>query len=163
VRTTCSRCSKDFFASHGNQTICGSCKVGRPAGLRRGVTRTFGQRRCDRCWREFVAVAEHQRFCSPRCRWLARRRDEAKYARPEHRGTRKRLAPLVAQGWVRCARGAACKRAEPVGGELVGGVIRPGERWHLGHPDGESVGGPEHVACNTAAPSRLRARAKLGR
>jgi hypothetical protein len=33
-----------------------------------------------------------------------------------------------------------------------------GEKWHLGHPDGESVGGPEHVACNTGAPSRLRAK-----
>jgi hypothetical protein len=40
----------------------------------------------------------------------------------------------------------------------VGGLIEPGERWHLGHPDGESVGGPEHVRCNTGAPSRLRAR-----
>ena len=122
-----------------------------------GVRLRYGQRQCDRCWREFVALAEHQRFCSPRCRWLARGRDEAKYASPVHRGTRKRLEPVVASGLVRCARGAACKRAEFVDGELVGGFIEPGEAWHLGHPDGESIGGPEHVACNTAAPSRLRA------
>jgi hypothetical protein len=67
------------------------------------------------------------------------------------------LAPLVAQGWVRCARGAGCRRAEIVDGTIVGGLIEPGEKWHLGHPDGESVGGPEHEACNTGAPSRLRA------
>ena len=68
--------------------------------------------------------------------------------------------PIVATGLVRCARGGACRRAELVDGELVGGFILPTERWHLGHPDGESVGGPEHVKCNTGAPSRLRA--KLG-
>ena len=138
MRKTCKRCSLGFYASHGNQKLCATCRMGRPASLRRGVTRTFGERRCARCWREFVAVAENQRFCSPRCRWLARQRDEAKYASPAHRGTRKRLAPIVAQGWVRCARGAACKRAELVDGEFVGGFIEPGERWHLGHPDGEA-------------------------
>ena len=89
---------------------------------------------------------------------FGRARDDAKYARPEHRGTRRRLAPVVASGLVRCARGAACRRRELVDGELVGGLIRAGERWHLGHADGESVGGPEHVACNTGAPSRLRAK-----
>jgi hypothetical protein len=61
------------------------------------------------------------------------------------------------------ARGAACRRAEWIEGELVGGVIEAGERWHLGYPDGESVGGPEHVRCNTSAPSRLRRRVKRGR
>ena len=62
------------------------------------------------------------------------------------------------RGWVRCARGGACGRAELVDGELVGGLIRPDEAWHLGHPDGESVGGPEHRRCNAGAPSRLGAR-----
>jgi hypothetical protein len=70
---------------------------------------------------------------------------------------------MVAAGLVRCARGAACRRAEWIDGELVGGLIDPGESWHLGHPDGESVGGPEHVRCNTGAPSRLRGRVKQGR
>jgi hypothetical protein len=28
--------------------------------------------------------------------------------------------------------------------------------------DGESVGGPEHVACNAGAPSRLRAQMERG-
>ena len=81
-----------------------------------------------------------------------------KYATTAHRGTRKRWTPAEASGLVSCARGAACKRAELVDGELVGGFIEPEERWHLGHADGESVGGPEHVACNVGAPSRLRRR-----
>jgi hypothetical protein len=42
----------------------------------------------------------------------------------------------------------------------LGGFIRPGEKWQLGHADGESIGGPEHVACNAGAPSRLLAEKK---
>lgn len=53
------------------------------------------------------------------------------YANPRHRGTRQAWAPRVATGTVRCARGAACSRAELVDGVLVGGFTRPGERWHL--------------------------------
>ena len=155
---TCSRCSLQFYASHGNQTICATCRTHRPNKLRFGMKRTYGERYCDRCSREFLAVSDNQRFCSPQCRRLGRRREEAKYATTQHRGTRRQLAPIVAQGWVRCARGAACKRAELVNGVLTGGIIEPGEKWHLGHPDSESVGGPEHVGCNCAAPSRLRAR-----
>ena len=151
----CSRCSKGFYPTHGNQTLCGGCRVGRKKAGRFWQT-TFGTRRCDSCWREFEAIADHQRFCSRRCCDLARAPIDRKYASPVHRGTRRRLAPAVATGLVRCARGAACKRAEYVDGEVVGGFISPTERWHLGHPDGESVGGPEHVACNTGAPSRLR-------
>ena len=157
---TCSRCSLGFHAGHGNQKLCGTCRSRRPASLRRGVTLTFGLRRCDCCWREFLAVAVNQRFCSAYCRRIARAGAERKYARPEHRRTRRRWRPLVASGTVRCARGAACRRAELVDGVLVGGFIEPTELWHLGHADGESVGGPEHVACNTGAPSRLRARAR---
>jgi hypothetical protein len=55
-----------------------------------------------------------------------------------------------------------CRFAEMVDGVLIGGFIRPGEEWHMGHPDGESVGGPEHVKCNTGAPSRLAARRRRG-
>ena len=156
----CSRCGGGFYASHGNQTLCGSCRSGRPTTLRHGVTRTFGSRRCALCWREFTAVSENQRFCCSRHRRIARVRNERKYASPEHRGTRRALAPVVASGKVRCARGPACRRAEIVDGERVGGFILPGESWHLGHPDGESVGGPEHVKCNTGAPSRLRGKMK---
>ena len=59
-------------------------------------------------------------------------------------------------------RGAACKWAEWVDGELVGGLIEPGTPWHLGHPDGEGapVASPEHRICNVAAPSRLAAMAR---
>ena len=76
----------------------------------------------------------------------------ALYATPLHRRRRRLLEPVVATGTVRCARGAHCLRAEWVDGELVGGLILPGEPWHLGHPDDESVGGPEHRRCNVGAP-----------
>ena len=150
------------YAGHGNAALCPTCKASRPEGLRRGTPLRFGTRRCHLCFREYQAVAEHQRDCARRCLDRARRHDDAKYARPEHRGTRRLLAPIVASGLVRCARGAACKRAELVDGELVGGFIEPVERWHLGHPDGESVGGPECRECNRAAPSRLAAKARRG-
>ena len=158
----CSRCSRGFYPSHGNQTVCAGCKAARPTELRAGVTRTFGLRNCALCWREFVAVSENQKFCTRRCLHRARKRDDAKYARPEHRGARARWAPAVASGMVRCHRGAACRRAEWVDGVLTGGIIEPGEPWHLGHADGEALGGPEHRACNTGAPSRLRAKVRRG-
>ena len=63
--------------------------------------------------------------------------------RAKYRGQadrRRGWIPAVASGSVRCARGAACRFAE---GEL-GGFIRPGQEWDLGHADGESVGGVEH-------------------
>ena len=160
---TCKRCSRGFFASHGNQTLCGGCRAGRRAVVRRGVTPTYGVRRCDRCWREYTAVADNQRYCSARCKSLMRQPEaRRRYANPAHRGARARWAPVVAAGLVRCARSAACRRAELVEGQLVGGLILPTEPWHLGHPDGESVGGPEHVRCNVGAPSRLRAKLRQG-
>jgi hypothetical protein len=155
----CKRCRKLFFPVHGNSTVCASCKVARVA--RRPLRVDFGVRRCVRCWREYVATVEFQKFCSAHCRYLARKpQDRALYANPVHRGARRRLEPVVASGRVRCARGAACQRAEFVDGLLVGGLIRPGEAWHLGHPDHESVGGPEHRACNVAGANRLRAKAR---
>jgi hypothetical protein len=160
----CSRCSRGFYPSHGNQTLCGSCRISRKGAGPLWQRVSLGLRRCERCWREFEAVAHNQRFCSQRCGHLARSREErAKYASPSHRGARRRWAPIVAHGSVRCARGAACGWAELVDGELVGGFILPGAPWHLGHPDGESAGGPEHVRCNTGAPSRLRGRLKRQR
>jgi hypothetical protein len=155
---SCSRCSRGFFPSHGNQTLCGQCRAGRKALDWWHAGRTFGIRRCDLCFREFAARVPHQRFCSQRCARRGRASEERKYARPEHRGGRRRLAPLVDAGLVRCARGAACLRAELIDGEWLGGFIRQGERWDMGHPDGESVGGPEHAACNRGAPSRMRGR-----
>jgi hypothetical protein len=152
----CSRCSRGFFATHGNQNLCGTCKTARKSP--QWWQATYRTRECARCRREFEALSANQKFCSRRCKELARPRHEiAKYARPEHRGTRKRLAPLAGVGLFRCARGPACKHAEFVDGELVGGLIRPGQLWDLGHADGESVGGVEHRECNRAAPSRLRA------
>jgi hypothetical protein len=122
------------------------------------------QRVCVRCGRAYVARAAHARYCSARCRSRTKERvAAARYWNPGHRGRRAAWRPAVEAGRVRCARGAACSRAEVVDGVLVGGLIRPGEPWDLGHADGESAGGPEHASCNRGAPSRLRARAAAGR
>ena len=103
----------------------------------------------------YQARAENQRYCSKRCKDRAKPAAmSAKYAHPSHRLGRKAWGRAVASGLVRCARGRACKWAELVDGELVGGFIRG--PWDLGHPDGESVGGPEHRACNRATAGRRR-------
>ena len=122
---------------------------------------TFGLRLCALCGREFEARSWLQKYCSVRHRYAARKEsDRHRYANQSHRGGRARWKPLVLTGTVRCARGAACNWSELVGGVKVGGLIAPGEPWHLGHPDGESVGGAEHRACNTGAPIRLAAQAR---
>jgi hypothetical protein len=152
---SCSRCGGGFYVSHGNQKLCGTCRAARRRAGRVYGRVSHGLRRCGFCRREFEALAAHARYCSRRCCDLARKPIDAKYAQPEHRNGRRALAPAVATGRVRCARGAACKWAEWVDGELVGGYIRG--PWDLGHPDGESRGGPEHSACNRSAPVRLAA------
>jgi len=154
----CSRCGQLFRAIHGNQLYCPSCRMKRTprAGLRY-TTSVLGRRTCVYCGRRYEARADNQRFCSQRCKDRAKPAAvKAKYAQPSHRLGRRGWNPLVASGRVRCARGAACREAEWVDGELVGGIIRG--PWDLGHPAGESRGGPECRACNRAAPSRLRAR-----
>ena len=156
---SCSRCGQRFRAIHGNQLYCPTCRLKRPRqGTHRYATETsFGRRICVYCGRAYEARADNQRFCSQRCKDRAKPAAvKAKYSRPSHRLGRRAWAYAVASGRVRCARGEACKFAEWVDGELIGGFIRG--RWDLGHPDGESAGGPEHAACNRAAPSRLKAR-----
>jgi hypothetical protein len=65
-----------------------------------------------------------------------------------HRRLRRQLAPAVAAGKVRCARGADCVFA--VGS--VAGLIKPGEAWHLDHRDDDAgYLGPSHAVCNTRA------------
>lgn len=151
----CSRCGAGYYQTHGNQKLCSTCRARRTRAYGRV---SHGARTCDYCGREFEAFAHHARYCSRRCCDLARRPIDSKYARPEHRRTRRMLTPFAAAGLLRCARGRACRYAELVDGEWVGGIIKPGTPWHVGHPDGESVGGAEHVVCNVSAPMRLRAR-----
>jgi hypothetical protein len=70
-----------------------------------------------------------------------------------HMKLRRRWAPLVATGGVRCA--------------LCGNPIRPGAKWHLAHadrPDAHALGiysGPAHARCNNGTNRRqLRANPK---
>ena len=110
-------------------------------------------RYCDLCGEQFMPAVWHQRFCSALCSERARSPVE----RLKYRGQQERRRAWVARvatGTVRCARGAACRFGD---GEL-GGLIAANALWDLGHPDGESVGGPEHRECNRSAPQRLKAR-----
>lgn len=77
-----------------------------------------------------------------------------------HRALRARWRARVASGTVRCARGDRCKRAEIVGGTLVGGLIDPSEPWDLGHDDRDPsvYRGPEHSSCNRATKGRAGTR-----
>jgi hypothetical protein len=62
-----------------------------------------------------------------------------------HRARRRRWAPLVEAGVVRCTR--------------CGELIRPGEPWDLGHVDGSErtvYSGPEHRRCNRATNTHRR-------
>lgn len=61
---------------------------------------------------------------------------------PQHQAERRRWAPHVAAGKVRCWR--------------CGHPIRRGQRWDLGHDDDDPsvYRGPEHVACNRATEGR---------
>jgi hypothetical protein len=84
---------------------------------------------------------------------LARR----KYDDGRHAALRRKLAPVVARGLTRCARGEACFVAEVVNGVRVGGLIRPGEPWDLDHADdGLGYLGPSHRRCNRATAGRQR-------
>jgi hypothetical protein len=159
----CEGCGREYSPKSGKQRFCALGCPGRGRPLRqRGFVPSLRpsftpERVCARsgCGKRFRPRGGHHRFCSEVCRELVRRPlERATYA--VQKRSRARWAPTVAAGRVRCARGAACRFAE---GRL-GGWIRPGEPWQLGHPDGESVGGPEHVACNAGAPSRLAAERK---
>ncbi len=72
----------------------------------------------------------------------------------EHQDARAEWVPVVATGTVRCRRASngTCVADDP--------VIRPGEAWHLGHPDlaCPAPRAPEHVGCNVATnlPGRRR-------
>ena len=51
-----------------------------------------------------------------------------------------------------------------VDGELVGGLILSGQRWDLGHVDGDdpfTYSGAEHAACNRATNRRPEPSVKL--
>lgn len=158
--TQCSKCSRGFYAYHGNQTLCSSCKAARKPAQWWQVE-AYGKRECARCRREFQPLSANQKFCSRRCKELVRAPEiRRRYIVSSHRRSRQIVAPAVASGLVRCARGSHCKYAEWLDGVLLGGFIQVGQLWDMGHADSESPGGPEHRSCNRAAPSRLRAKRK---
>jgi hypothetical protein len=153
---TCVRCGRRYTRMSNRQRFCSpECRF---SYVPRAAT-TFGERSCQQCSGLFEAQQPHHVFCSAACRYRARPSDHSsRYNDPAHRNGRKAWESAVAGGRIRCARGAACCYAEPVDGRKVGGIVKPDEPWHLGHADGESVGGPEHVRCNAGAPSRLPAK-----
>lgn len=92
-----------------------------------------------------------------RCARCARSAPPAPDYGTDHRRRRAILAPIVATGRVRCARGAACLRAEVIRGRKVGGLIKRGQIWNLDHrDDGRGYLGPSHADCNQAAGARRR-------
>ena len=144
--TACKRCGRLFRAIYCSPW----CRRPRPPARRLVASEP---RWCELCSREYMPTVWHQRFCSAACGVRVRDAVDRVRYRDQQR-QRAVWRARVATGEVRCARGAACRFAE---GEL-GGLIRPGQPWDLGHPDGESTGGAEHRFCNRSAPQRLKAR-----
>ena len=157
IRRVCA-CGAAFYARSGKQKFCSlGCPARRGSRPSKFAALDVPERWCERCGRPFVPRALNQRFCSKGCRYAARRYPSQRYD-GLHKRRRAIAAELVAEGDVRCARGAGCRFAELVDGVLVGGLILPWQRWDLGHPDGQSVGGPEHRECNRATAGRRRGR-----
>jgi hypothetical protein len=155
----CEGCGRPYSPKSGKQRFCAlRCPArGVPAEPRGFVPslRRLPERECARpgCGRWFVPTVGTQRFCCQLCRLVARRPVERLLYKGQQ-ARRRRWRAAVATGGVRCARGTACRFAE----SGLGGFILPGQRWDLGHADGESAGGPEHSVCNRGAPSRRRRR-----
>lgn len=109
---------------------------------------------CDECR---VATARLRQRVKERRR-VRGSKTERGYGKP-HEAERASWEPAVATGTVRCARGADCK----FGALGLGGFIRPGEAWDLGHRDDDRsrYAGPEHAACNRATAARRARRVSV--
>jgi predicted nucleic acid-binding Zn ribbon protein len=139
-RRRCQKCGREYAPKNGNQRFCSAfCRENWRAARASGRA-PCGDRICAGCGRTYPAQNMQQRFCSSRCRERTRvRMPTAKYGH-RHQQLRKRLAPALAAGGVRCAR--------------CGEPILPGEPWDLGHVDGSATrySGPEHAyRCNRRA------------
>jgi hypothetical protein len=166
VSRVCEGCGREYVPRSGKQRFCALGCRGRgvPASPRGYVPSlrpsSLPERVCARpgCGRRFRPRVANHAYCSILCRELVRRPLERERYAGQAR-LRAGWARIVAAGGTRCARGAACRFADGV----LGGLIRPDQVWDLGHPDGESTGGPEHAVCNRSAPSRLRAKRRTSR
>ena len=88
----------------------------------------------------------------------------------EHQKLRKRWAPSVDRGEVVCARcntliaakGEPCRRCLAKGKTYRQALLC---RFDLDHVDGDKSRylGPSHACCNRGAPSKRRARQRIGR
>lgn len=135
---------------------------------------------CERCG-ERETVTRRHRYCAA-CRNAPQRTrrgrkvttaDRARWAKkaakrgtateqgygPAHVKLRERVARQMEAVWaagnaVPCARGSAC---------LLGGWIRPGQPWDLGHDDHDRsrYRGPEHRRCNRATSGRRKRRVSV--
>jgi hypothetical protein len=90
---------------------------------RRPVSPYYGRKRpglvraCDQCRRPFAARNEKHRFCSDRCRYRGRKRNEALLYGTAHRRLRQIWAPQVAAG-VCCVRGVGGRSSRGTSGIL---------------------------------------------
>jgi hypothetical protein len=134
-------CGAVFSGSHGNRKYCSKrCPRRKKRQVSVPATRmAWPPRECDLCGQVFVPRAPNQRFCTISHQLIARKPEERLlYHNTAHRSLRKRWDPVVAEGGVVCAGPNGC-----------GQLIRPGERWDLGHLPG-GVRHPQHSRCNRA-------------
>ena len=110
------------------------------------------------CETHFIPKSVRNRFCLRHLKTGPIDPEHYRKYGTAHRRLRAQMASRVARGIVRYARGGACKRAEWVDGELVGGLILPDEPWDLDHVDGGGVReyrGPSHAGCNRATSTHI--------
>ena len=153
----CERCNREFVGRSNRQKWCNICRPlvvkARPKRVsrnRRPPQFAFVpvERKCELDGEVFVALSANARYCE-RCRALI---EHLKYGPGSgHRELRAEWKPVVDTGLVRCARGVDCVFAE---GKL-GGLIRPGDPWDLGHHDDDPRRyiGPEHRRCSRRTSS----------
>jgi hypothetical protein len=143
----CEGCGRKYVPRSGKQRFCAlRCPErppsAKPLGYNPGSRRpSWPERQCAFCGRTFEPRAEHQRFCTRTCQTLGRRPEERALYDAGHKQDRRRWAPLVATGKVRCSW-PGCGR-----------LLEAGESWDLGHLPGGGAS-PQHSSCNRKTAGR---------